>query len=51
VDKTGTRVFGTHPSGTYRGYKATALGAGRETVISILKEEYKEDLTLEQNTR
>ena len=26
VDKTGTRVFGTHPSGTYRGYKATALG-------------------------
>ena len=33
VDKTGTRVFGTHPSGTYRGYKATALGAGRETVI------------------
>ena len=51
VDKTGTRVFGTHPSGTYRGYKATALGAGRETVISILKEEYKEDLTLEQNTK
>ena len=25
VDKTGPRVFGTHPSGTYRGYKATAL--------------------------
>jgi proteasome alpha subunit len=47
VDKTGTRVFGTHPSGTYRGYKATALGAGRETVLSVLKEEYKEDLTLE----
>jgi proteasome alpha subunit len=47
VDKTGTRVFGTHPSGTYRGYKATALGAGRETVLSILKEEFKEDLTLE----
>ena len=47
VDKTGTRVFGTHPSGTYRGYKATALGAGRETVLSILKEDYKEDLSLE----
>jgi len=51
VDKTGTRVFGTHPSGTYRGYKATALGAGRETVLAILKEEYKEDLTLEKNTK
>ncbi|MCX8151128.1 MAG: archaeal proteasome endopeptidase complex subunit alpha [Candidatus Bathyarchaeota archaeon] len=48
VDKTGSRVFGTHPSGTYRGYKATALGAGRETVLAIFKEEYKEDITLEQ---
>jgi len=51
VDKTGTRVFGTHPSGTYRGYKATALGAGRETVVSILKEEYREDLTLENSIK
>ncbi|MCW4046022.1 MAG: archaeal proteasome endopeptidase complex subunit alpha [Candidatus Bathyarchaeota archaeon] len=47
VDKTGTHVFGTHPSGTYRGYKATALGAGRETVLAILKDEYREDLSLE----
>jgi proteasome alpha subunit len=51
VDKTGTRIFGTHPSGTYRGYKATALGAGRETVVSILKDEYREDLTLEKTIR
>jgi proteasome alpha subunit len=51
VDKTGTRVFGTHPSGTYRGYKATSLGAGRETVQAILKEEYKEDISLEENTK
>jgi proteasome alpha subunit len=47
VDKTGNRLFGTHPSGTYRGHKATAIGAGRETVISILKEEYREDMNLE----
>lgn len=51
VDKTGTRVFGTHPSGTYRGYKATALGAGRETVLSVLKEEYKEDLSLDSSIK
>ena len=51
VDKTGTRVFGTHPSGTYRGYKATALGAGRETVLAILKDEYREDMSLEDNTK
>jgi proteasome alpha subunit len=51
VDKTGSHVFGTHPSGTYRGYKATALGAGRETVLAILKEEYREDRSLEENTK
>jgi proteasome alpha subunit len=51
VDKTGSRVFGTHPSGTYRGYKATALGAGRETVINILKEEYKENMNLEDTIK
>ena len=51
VDKTGPRVFGTHPSGTYRGYKARAEGAGRETVFNILKEEYKEDMELENATK
>jgi len=51
VDKSGSHVFGTHPSGTYRGYKATALGAGRETVLAILKEEYRENLGLEENTK
>jgi len=51
VDKTGARVFGTHPSGTYRGYKAAALGAGRETVLPILKEQYRDDLSLEESTK
>jgi len=47
VDKTGNRLFGTHASGAYRGYKATAMGAGRETVLNLLKEEYREDMSLE----
>jgi len=51
VDKTGSRIFYTHPSGTYRGYKATAVGAGRETVLSILKEEYREEMSLEEATK
>ncbi len=51
VDKTGNRIFYTHPSGTYRGYKATAVGAGRETVLSILKEEYSEEMGLEEATK
>lgn len=48
VDKTGNRLFSTDPSGTYRAYKAVAVGVGRETVEEILKSEYREDLTLEQ---
>jgi 20S proteasome alpha/beta subunit len=51
VDKTGSRVFGTHPSGTYRGYKARAEGAGRETVLKVLKEEYRDPMKLEEATK
>jgi len=51
VDKSGNRVFGTHPSGTYRGYKARAEGAGRETVFNILKEEFKEEMGLKDTTK
>jgi proteasome alpha subunit len=48
VDKTGCRVFSTDPSGSYRGYKAVAVGIGRETVEGILKEEYHEGLSLDE---
>jgi proteasome alpha subunit len=51
VDKTGPSVFGTHPSGNYMRYKATAVGAGTETVLPILKEMYREDLTLEEGVK
>jgi proteasome alpha subunit len=51
VDKTGPHVLGTHPSGNYRGYKSIAVGAGSETVLSMLKEEYREDLTLEEGIK
>jgi len=51
VDKSGNRVFGTHPSGTYRGYKARTEGAGRETVFNILKEEYREETGLKDTTK
>jgi proteasome alpha subunit len=48
VDKTGARVFTTDPSGSYRGYKAVAVGIGRETVEAVLNEEYREELTLDE---
>jgi len=49
VDKTGNRVFQTDPSGSYRSYKAVAVGIGRETVEKILREEYHEDMTLDDS--
>jgi proteasome alpha subunit len=51
VDKTGARVFATHPSGTYRAYKAIALGAGRETVQAMLTENYRDNLTLDESIK
>lgn len=50
-DKTGSHVFGTHPSGTYREYKARAEGAGRETVMKILNEEYHEEQGLNETIK
>jgi proteasome alpha subunit len=48
IDKTGNRIFQTDPSGTYRGYKAIAVGVGKETVEKILKAEYREDMSLDE---
>jgi proteasome alpha subunit len=50
-DKTGNRLFSTDPSGTYRAYKAVAVGVGRETVEGILKTEYSEDLSLDETVK
>jgi len=51
VDKTGNKLFATHPSGYYRGYRAVAVGLGRETVENVLKEEYKEDMDLDSTIK
>jgi proteasome alpha subunit len=51
VDKTGNRLFVTDPSGSIRGWKAVAVGIGRETTENILKSEYKEDMNLDAATK
>jgi len=48
VDKTGNRLFATYPSGSYRAYRAVALGYGREVAEAILEEEYHEGLKLNE---
>ncbi len=42
------RLFETDPSGALIEYKATAIGAGRNTVMEVFEEKYKDDLTMEQ---
>jgi proteasome alpha subunit len=51
IDKTGNRLFATDPSGSIRGWKAVAVGVGKETVEGILKTDYHEKLDIETATK
>jgi proteasome alpha subunit len=51
VDKTGSRVFSADPSGSYRGYRATAVGRKSEEANKILEDGYRQGLTLEEATK
>jgi len=47
ADGQGTHLFETDPSGALMAYKAASIGAGRNAVMALFEERYKEDLTLE----
>lgn len=51
VDKTGSRIFLSEPSGAYWGFKAVSIGAGADTVKALLEKEYKGDMSLEEGTQ
>jgi proteasome alpha subunit len=42
------RLFETDPSGTLLEYKATGIGIGRQAVMKIFEEEYKEEATIKE---
>ena len=48
VDSTGPHLLTTDPSGSYRGYKARALGRSAEDSNKFLEENYKETLSIDQ---
>jgi proteasome alpha subunit len=48
VDKIGSKVLMTDPSGSYRGYKATAVGRKGDEANKYLEAHYREGLTLHQ---
>lgn len=47
VDKSGSTIYLTDPSGTYISYDAVAIGSGSEQVNEYLEKYYKKDCTLE----
>jgi len=47
VDTEGSRVMTTDPIGSYRGYKATAVGRKSDEANKLLEEKYKDDITLD----
>ena len=47
VDISGPRLITTDPSGSYRGYKAAALGMNSEKAKELLEKEYKADISLD----
>jgi len=48
VDDQGQHLFETDPSGALVSYKAGSIGAGRNVVMEVFEEEYKEDGEMEE---
>jgi 20S proteasome subunit alpha 3 len=42
------QLYQSNPSGNYGGWKATSIGNNSQSAQSILKQDYKEDMTLEE---
>ena len=49
VDGHRVSLLATDPSGSYRGYKATAVGRNSEKALTVLQQEYREEVTLEES--
>ena len=48
VDTKGPHLFETDPSGALFAYKATSIGAGKDVVMEMLEEEYKDGMSKDQ---
>jgi proteasome alpha subunit len=51
VDTTGPKLMTTDPSGSYRGYKARALGRNADKANTLLDEKYVEGLSMDDAIR
>lgn len=44
----GFQLYTSNPSGNYSGWKATSVGANNASAQTLLKQDYKDDITLDQ---
>lgn len=44
----GFQLYHSDPSGNYGGWKATCIGANNASAQSLLKQDYKDDITLKE---
>ncbi|RSH94998.1 hypothetical protein EHS25_000083 [Saitozyma podzolica] len=44
----GFQLYQSDPSGNYSGWKATCIGANHSSATSLLKQDYKDEITLEE---
>ncbi len=47
VDRSGSKLFMTEPSGAYAGYYAVAIGAGSQTVTEFFEKNYQPELKID----
>lgn len=43
----GMQLYNSNPSGNYSGWKATAIGANHQSAQSILKSDFKDDMSVD----
>ena len=48
VDKSGSTIYLTDPSGTYISYDAVAIGSGADQVNEFLEKYYKQEMSLDE---
>ncbi|HDJ51197.1 MAG TPA: archaeal proteasome endopeptidase complex subunit alpha [Thermoprotei archaeon] len=51
VDSSGPHLYETDPSGNYIGFKASALGIGRNSAFSVLESEYRDNISEDEALR
>jgi proteasome alpha subunit len=48
VDDQGCHLFETDPSGALVAYKAGSIGAGKNAIMDVFEEQYKEEMSMEE---